>query len=128
MTNELLLGNPIFLKKPGNVHLIISEPGKLLGSILFTDTACFLAMYIHGSLWLLCFSLYILAVLSVAFKNFFSICVQLLKQSEARTWMGISMKAVYAFSIMQTVLASLWFGSFIFYLYYSFFSSPCRHL
>lgn len=71
MTNELLLGHPIFLRKPGKVHLIISKPGKLPGGILFTDTACFLTMYIHSSWWLLYFSLYILAVLSVSFRNFF---------------------------------------------------------
>lgn len=54
--------------------------------ISFADTACCLTMYIHSSLWLLYFSLYILAVLSVSFRNFFffSICVQLLKQSEER--------------------------------------------
>lgn len=60
-----------FLKKTGKVHLIISEPRKLQGGILFTDTAYFFTMYIHSSLWLLYFSLYILAVLSVSFRNFF---------------------------------------------------------
>lgn len=71
MTNELLLGQPIFLRKPGKVRQIISETGKLLCSPLLADTACFLTMYICSSLWLLYFSLYVLAVLSVSFRNVF---------------------------------------------------------